>query len=187
MKFLERVSLIIFSLIILIIAIVVCMLTVGWLNLSTVNVVLVNALNDITISNIMLVVSILFILLAIRNIFFISSPKKESKEFSDGVLLQNENGQLLISKETIENIVSNIAKGFEGTQDVETRVVLDKENNINVEVTLYVQENTIIKDLSSKIQWKIKEAVKETADLDVKKVDIQIKNITPQEVNVAEK
>lgn len=187
MRFLERVSLIIFSLIILILAIIACMLTVGWLNLSTINVVLVNALNDVTISNVTLGVAILLILLSIRNIFFISGPKKESKEYSDGVLLQNENGQLLISKETLENIVSNIAKGFEGTQNVETKVVLDKENNLNVEVTLYIQENAIIKDLSSKIQVKIKEAVKATSDLDVKKVDIQIKNIASQEVNVAEK
>lgn len=186
MRLLEKLSLIIFSLIILILSVIICMLTLGWLNVSTVNIVLLNALSNPTASNVILGVAIVCILLAIKNIFF-SSNSKEDKIFNDGVLLQNDNGKLLISKETLENLVSGIAKGFEGTKNVTTRVILDKENNLSVQVTLFVEENAIIKDLSSKLQIRIKEAIKDTSDLEVKEVNIQVKNIAPQELTIPEK
>ncbi len=190
MRFLEKLSLIIFSLLILIISVIVCLLTVGLINLSTINVILVNAFNDITTSNVILGVSIVLILLSLKNIFFTSSPatekQKEAKDYSDGVLMQNENGQLLISKKTLQNLVSNIARKFEGAQNAETKVTLDKEKNLNVQVVLFVKEDAIIKDLSTNLQNTIIESVKHATDLDVKKVDIQIKNIATQEDNTSE-
>lgn len=185
MRFLEKLSLIIFSLVILVISVIVCLLTFNWISLSTINVILTNAFNNSTSSNIILGVSIVFILLAIKNIFF-GSKSKETDNFRDGVLLQNDNGKLLISKETLENLVNGIAKGFEGTQNVTTKVILDKENNLSVQVTLYVVEDAIIKDLSSKLQLRIKESIKNTSDLDVKEVNIQVKNIAVSETNASE-
>lgn len=185
MRFLEKLSLIVFSLVILVVSVIICLLTFGLINLSTINVVLLNTLNNSTYSKIMLGIALAFILLSIKNIFF-SSRAKQGEEYKDGVLLQNDNGKLLISKETLENLVSGIAKGFEGTQNVTTRVVLDKENNMSVHITLYVREDAIIKDLSLKLQTRIKEAIKDTSDLDVKEVNIQIKNIAIQEINTSE-
>ena len=40
----------------------------------------------------------------------------------------------------------------------------------------------MIKDISNELQTKIKEAMKRTADLDVKEVNIKIKNITSKKV-----
>lgn len=183
MKFLEKLSLIIFSLIILIISVITCLLVFGLISLSTVNIVLLNAFGNPTTSNVILGVSIVLILIALKNIFF-SSKQKDVEGFRDGVLLQNDNGKLLISKDTLENLVSGIVKGFEGTQNITTRVILDKENNLSVQVTLYVKEDAIIKDLSNKLQLRIKEAIKSTSDLDVKEVNIQIKNIAvPEDIS----
>lgn len=186
MRFLEKVSLVIFSLIILVLSVIICLLIFDFLSVSTINVVLSNALNNETTSNVILGVAIVCILLAIKNIFFGGNSSKEDRNVSDGVLLQNDNGKLLISKETLENLVSGIAKGFEGTRNVTTKVILDKENNLSVQVTLFVEENAIIKDLSTKLQVRIKESIKATSDLDVKEVDIQVKNIAPQEVSMPE-
>ena len=189
MRFLERLSLIIFSLIILVLSVIACLLIFGILSLSTINVVLLNALYDGTTSNIILGVAVVLILLSIKNIFF-STGKEESKEtnnFKSGILMQNDNGKLLISKETLENLVSNITKGFEGTQNVNSKVILDKENNLSVQVTLHVNEDVIIKDLSTKLQLKIKEVIKESADLDVQEVNIQVRNIAESQQNVVKK
>jgi len=186
MKFLDKLFLIIFSLIILILSVIICILTIGWINISTINVILLNLLNNPTSSKVILGISIVLILLAIKNIFF-SSSNKEDINLSAGVLLQNDNGKLLISKETLENLVSNIAKGFEGTRNVNTRVILDKENNLSVQIILYVEENANIKELSAKLQVRIIEAVKATSDLDVKEVNIKVKNIAPQENSLPEK
>ncbi len=86
----------------------------------------------------------------------------------------------MISKETIENLVNSVAKGFESTEDVVTRVELDRENNVNVYANLTVSSNAVIKDLSAKLQTSIKEKIKRTTDLDVKEVNITIKRVAEE-------
>ena len=76
-------------------------------------------------SKITLGVSIVFILLSIRCIFFDPTSKEEIKD-KQGVLLENSNGKLMISKETIENLVESVAKGFKEAESITTRVELDK-------------------------------------------------------------
>jgi hypothetical protein len=133
-----------------------------------------------TSSKILLGLSILFILLSIKCIFFDSTSKEEIKE-RQGVLLQNESGKLLISKETIENLVNSVALNFQNAEDVTTRVELDSDNNVKVFVNLIVSEEAVIKELSSKLQQKIKEKVKMATDLEVKEVNITVKKVAVKE------
>ena len=46
-----------------------------------------------------------------------------------------------------------------------------------------VSKNVIIKDLTVNMQNKIKEAIKKTSDLEVKEVNVKIKNIVSQDGN----
>ena len=90
-------------------------------------------------------------------------------------LLANDNGKLMISKETIENLVEAVTKEYKEAKDVSSRVELDKNNNVNIYVNLVVGSETIIKDLTVDLQNRIKEKVKQSADLEVKEVNITIK------------
>ena len=92
--------------------------------------------------------------------------------------MQNENGKLMISKDTIENLVSSVAKGYQDTQEINTRVELDKENNVNVFVNLTVTNDAVIKDLYVNLQNDIKQKVKNATDLEVKEVNIKIKDVS---------
>ena len=148
MKFIEKVTLIIYSNIILILY--------G------------------TSSKIILGVSIVFILLSLRCIFFDPTSKQELKD-KQGILLANDNGKLMISKETIEDLVQAVTKQYKMAKEVTSRVELDKENNVNIFVNLVVGSDTVIKDLSADLQDKIKTKVKETTDLEVKEVNITVK------------
>ena len=56
--------------------------------------------------------------------------------------------------------------------------MLDRDRNLRVYVTLVVSGDVILKEISTELQRKIKDAMKKTADLDVKEVNIKIKNIT---------
>ena len=56
-------------------------------------------------------------------------------------------------------------------------MVLDKENHLNVNVTLFVMPNAIIKELSTNLQARIKEVVKTMTGLEVTEVNIKVKNI----------
>ena len=120
--------------------------------------------------------SAVIILLAIKALFFPSKIKKK-QELKSGVLLENKDGRLLISKDTIENLVNSVVKSFDDAEDVQAKVNLDANNKITVYVSLLVKEDSIIKDLSSNIQNKIKETIKRSTDLDVDQVNINIKDI----------
>ena len=180
MKILEKITLILYSNIILIISILLCLLVFGWVDINQIGEVLRNIILGETSSKIVLGVSIALIILSIRCIFFDKTSKEQIKE-RQGVLLQNENGKLMISKDTIENLVSSVAKGYPDTRDISTRVEFDRENNINVFANITVTNNAVIKDLSANLQNKIKEKVKRATDLEVKEVNIKIKDITAEQ------
>ncbi|MBQ9297874.1 MAG: alkaline shock response membrane anchor protein AmaP [Clostridia bacterium] len=185
MKIVEKISLIIFAYLLLIISIIACLLVFNWVSLQFVHEVVIAALNNTTVSNIILGVSAVIILLAIKCIFFSGSDKEKDRQ-KDGILLENDEGKLLISKETLENLISSVAKGFEGAENVNTKVALDKENNLVVYINLLVHPDAVIKDLSSNLQTKVKEAIKTTSGLDVKEVNIRVKNIAPEKSNIEE-
>ena len=182
MKIIERISLTLFSSLILIISVILCLTIFGWLDTNTVGNIINTAITGDITSKILLGLSIIFILLAIRCIFF-ESTDKTKEEYKNGILLENENGKLLITRETIENLVNGVVKGFDSAEDVTTKIEFDKENNLIVYVNLLVKETAVIKELSKNLQNKIKEVVKKSSDLDVKEVNIKVKNIEPVKEN----
>lgn len=180
MKVIEKISLAIFANLILIICILLCLTIFGWLDINIMHEMFINMLEDGTTSNIILGVCVVLILLAIKCIFFdTNSAKKES--IKDGILLENDSGKLMISKDTLENLANSVVKGFENTENITSKVELDKDNNVRVLVSLSVKPNAIIKDLSNNLQTRIKETIKTSLDLDVKEVNIRIKNIAPKQ------
>ena len=182
MKILEKLTLILYSNIVLIISAVLCALIFKWIDINMVGEWLQKMLTEEPSSKIILGFSIAFILLSIRCIFFDKTSKEQIKE-RQGVLLQNENGKLMISKDTIENIVSGVAKNYNDAQEVSTSVEIDKDNNVKVYANLVVTDDSMIKDLSAKLQNEIKQKVKKATDLEVSEVNIKIKNAVGTVVN----
>ena len=180
MKILEKITLIIYSNIMLVLSIILCLLIFGWLDIDIVGNVVRGMVSGGIITNIVLAICVIFILLSIKCVFFDSTSKEQIKE-RQGVLLENDNGKLMISKETIENLVNSVALNFESAEDVTTRVDLDRENNVRVFVTLIVNSNAVIKDLSANLQNRIKEKIKVATDLEVKEVNITVKKVAPKQ------
>lgn len=185
MKTLDKIGMIIFANLVLILSVIICLLIFGWLDPESVYFVIKLALNDAVTTNIFLAISVVLILLAIKCIFFTSTDKKING-IKDGILLKNDDGQLVISKSTLEELVNNVVKGFDSAQDVQSKIILDEEKNLKVYVTLNVKENAIIKELSINLQNRIKSAIKKTSDLEVKEVNISIKELQSDENQVIE-
>ncbi len=180
MKVLDKIALVLFSSIILIVSVLTCLMIFGWIKLDVIVMYIETLLNNYTASNIALGVCVVLILLAIKGIFFTTEKPKDTN-MDNGILIKNENGNLLISRDTIQNLVSSVVKGYENTQDVTAKVELTNDNDININVTLYVEQEAPIKELSSKLQVKIKDVIKKSIDIDIKEVNIKIKNITPKQ------
>ncbi len=185
MKILEKIALVIYSLIILAIAVISSMIVFGWLKPDLVGNTIMSIINGEKTSIALLVVNVIFILLSIKCIFFRKSDKKVKPE-EQGILLQNENGKLIISKDTIENLVNNIITQFESVEGATSSITLNNENNLVINLNLTVGENVIIKELSANVQEKIKTAVKTALDLEVKEVNIKIRNYAGKKENTVQ-
>ena len=176
MKVIEKITLIIYSNLILILSVISCLVIFGWLDIEVVENLMSGLLFGETSSKIMLGISVIFILLSIRCIFFDPTSKQEQKD-KQGILLANESGKLMISKETIDDLANGVIKQSKLVKEATTKVEFDKENNISIFVYLVVSSDAIIKDLSTDLQDQIKNKVKDATDLDVKEVNITIKKI----------
>lgn len=123
MKIIEKITLVLFSTLMLIISVISCLLIFGWLSLGTVEGVFMKILQNPVSANILLGINIIFILFAVRCIFFDASSK-EKDEYKNGILMENADGKLLITKETIENLVNGVVKGFDSAENVTTKIEL---------------------------------------------------------------
>ena len=166
MKTLDRIALALFSSLILIMSVVLCLAIFGWIDTDLLGNLFYLAITDSITSKILLGLAIIFILLAIKCIFF-DSTSKEQVDYKNGILLA-------------------VVKGFDSAEEVTTKIDLDKENNLTVNVNLVVKENAVIKELTSNLQTKIKEAVKKSSDLEVKEVNVKVKNIEPVKPEIIE-
>lgn len=182
MKILERIALVLFSIVMVILAVTSCLVIFNVVELKTIYRFVEELLKDDIARRIIVGASIVAILLSIKALFFPTRIKKK-QEIKTGVLLENKDGRLLISRDTIENLVSSVVKGFDEAIDVQTKINLDVNNKITVFVSLLVKEDSIIKELSSNMQNKIKETIKKSTDLDVSQVNINIKDIESNKGN----
>lgn len=175
MKIIERIVLVVYSYIILILATLFSLIILGLVDSILVQNLIEKVLQENILSKVILGVNAVFILLSIRCIFFDTKDKKSEKE-KQGILLKNESGKLLISKETIENLTNSVIREFESIEQISTKTTIDRENNLVITVNLTVGPKVIIKELSVNLQNKIKDTVKNTLDLEVKEVNIRVKS-----------
>lgn len=180
MKFLDKMGLAIFSIIVLILSIVLFLIGLGWMQPTILSILLAKTLQYQTGTYILLGVSIFLILLSVKCLFFSSSSSAKEDE-ENGILLQNDDGQLLITSETIESMVNGVINEFASIEGAETKVKITKENDVIIKVSIDVKKGTIIKETTSKLQTKIKKVVRDTTDLEIKSVDVEVRHVETEE------
>ena len=168
MRMMERFSIIVFSIIVLILSAFTILVSIEIVSIDVFENI-IEVLNE----NVVLT-SILLCLWSIANIFLKSDSKSEN---SNGVLMENENGSLLITKESISNLVESVIKKNQEIKDSNVKIEFDSNRDVVINVIAVLKENVVIKNTSSKLQENIKLTVKKTTDLDVSSVNIKIKNV----------
>lgn len=179
MKILDKIGLVLFSSLILLGGLAVLFAISGWLELDIVLDAIAFIITGEVAAKVTFAVTVLLILLAIKCIF-LNSDSKSTSNLKDGVLLENDNGKLLVTKDTIESLANAVVKNYETAQNAVTKVELDNESNVSIFITLFVYPDAVIKELTISLQKDIKETIKKSLDLEVKDVNVRIKNITPK-------
>lgn len=179
MKIVERFALMVFSLIVLVLTITLFAIMFSIVDAEILIKPIYFIAQDIMVFRTALVINTILFLLAVKALFFPSKMENLSK---DGIVLENASGKLVISRESLENLVASVAKEIPGAESVTSRTFLDKDRNLKVYVTTTVSRDMTLKEVSTQLQDKIKTAMKETADLEVKEVNIRVKNISSKKV-----
>ncbi len=180
MKFLDKLALKIFSIIIVVITITAILLITNIISIDVIveKISLLSQYGDVAFQAAIAVIAVL-LLLAIKGLFFTSKSDDTSK---DGIILENASGKLVISKESLESLIASVVKEIPGAETVSSRTFLDKHKNLIVFVTAVVSKDVMLKDISNELQQRIKETMRRTADLEVKEVNIKIKNIISKKI-----
>ena len=185
MKFLERFTLIIYSFVVLLLSVILSLLIFNWIDFEIVTEMVKALITGDLSSKITLGISIVFILLSIKCMFFDEKSKEKVRE-TQGILLKNENGQLLITKETLDNMIKSVVYKFDNIENCTPRISINEQNEISITLQVVLKDDVIIKDLANRLQTKVKEEMKKTSDLDVKNVNIKIINMSKKQEETKE-
>ena len=175
MTLFQKIISVTFASIVLIMAIVSMLTLGGILSPDLGSNIMEDMIEGVFWSKIFFAIDAILAIFAIKEIAF---GEKVSKEGREGLILENESGKLIISKESLENLISGVGKEIDGIENISSRTFIDSEKNVVVEANVVVGREIVLKDISTKLQRKVKEALKLTADLEVKYVNIKIKNIS---------
>ena len=175
MNLLKEMALTIFSLLVVVFTVVYSVILLGWVDMAFITNIHQDIMGNPTAKYIMLGANAVILLLALLAVFGGPSGRKDANR--TGVLLENEKGKLLISKETLENLVNSVLRGFDNVHMNAIKTELDEDSKLIVNVSISVGENVIIKDLTNAIQNQVKETIRNASDLEVKKVNISVRGI----------
>ena len=176
MKFFDKLGLAIFSAIVLIISITLCLIGFGWIEPSVYSILISKAYASQTGTYVLIGSCTVLALLAIKCLFFTDMTSKDDEEEGSGILLQNEDGRLLITADTLRNMVEGVIIDFDEITDSITRINITKENDVIIEISIDVLRGTVIKDVTSRLQTKVKKEIKAATDLEIKYVNVKVRN-----------
>lgn len=93
-----------------------------------------------------------------------------------GVILTLQTGEVHISSQTFESIVTNVAKKYKGIKSAKVNINL-RETGVGVDIYIYVLQDTVISDITEKLQADIKETILKQTTVVVEHVNVRIKGV----------
>ena len=73
-------------------------------------------------------------------------------------------------------MVEGVITDFDEITDSITRINITKENDVIIEISIDVLRGTVIKDVTSRLQTKVKKEIKAATDLEIKYVNVKVRN-----------
>jgi len=171
MKTLEKLILIIFSIIILAISVLLILTSTEMIKVTEI----FTSLQKWLVANkaVGIVFGSVFALLSLIGVFSSSGTTEDVKT---GLAIKNESGTVYITKETFENIVLAISKNYPELKNVKVEIIVD-ETGVIVNLFTFVLPDTVIPDLTNKLQSSIKSGLLKQTTVEIKEANIKIKGV----------
>lgn len=173
MKSFLRTMLIIFGILSVVVVAGMLLLIAGEITIVTIATGLNYILAHRVIKIIAIVALAIYGLCAVISIAFSGTVTSDLK---GGIILPLKVGEVHISSQTFESIVINVAKKYAGLKTAKVNIKI-KETGISVDLFAYVLQDTVISDITSKLQEDIKEVVLKQTTVAVETVNVKIKGV----------
>lgn len=174
MKILEKFVLILYSFFMLIVSAIICLILFKVISIDQIKDCIEYVQKDTALVIAILAIAIVCILLSIRCLFF-RKKKQIKKSNTTEILLENEAGRLLISKNAIENAAKKIVKeSLHLNTEIKVTADIDPANNISIYIAVMLDRALNVRDLTLDLQLRIKNEIKNSFGLEVKQVNIKV-------------
>lgn len=117
------------------------------------------------------IISIFVSILAIISIIGSDNLRSNVK---GGIIIPAEIGEVQISNQTFENIITSVTNKYAGIKTAKVEVKVS-EDGLITDIFAYVLQDTVIADITAKLQDDIKSTVMKQTTIVVKNVNIKIK------------
>lgn len=148
-------------------------LIAGKISITTIAIGLNYVLTHNVIKIIVIVALTLYGLCSVIAIAFSGTVTSDLK---GGIILPLKVGEVHISSQTFESIITNVAKKYAGVKTAKVNVKI-KETGISVDLFAYVLQDMVISDITSKLQEDIKSTVLKQTTVAVETVNVKIKGV----------
>lgn len=135
------------------------------------------ALNYLATHKLINIVAIIVLsIYGLCSLIAIAFSGKVSNDAKGGVILPLKVGELQISSQTFESIVTNVAKKYAGVKIAKVNIKI-RETGVSVDLFAYLLQDTVISDITEKLQEDIKSTVLKQTTVVVETVNVKVKGI----------
>lgn len=171
MKGFEKFLLIVFSLIMILISVCILLVSTGIVDVTGMFV----SMKMWLVANKMYSV-VIGAVLAILGLIGVFAPAESGEEKKGGLAIKSEKGTVYITRDTFENIILGVTRGYAELVNVKVDVVMSEEG-VSANVITSILPDTVVPALTSKLQENIKASVLKQTTVDIKEVNIKIRGV----------
>ena len=121
--------------------------------------------------------SVMVFILSLVAMFGTSEVRDNMKS---GFAIKHDTGVIYITRETFEALILNVAKKYTCLKDIRVNVLVSEEG-IQSNIFAYMLPDTLIDEISKKLQADVKDTVKKQTTVEISVVNLKIKGIAAKE------
>lgn len=123
-----------------------------------------------------ILVTVALVIYGVLCILSIALSGNINSDAKGGVILPMKTGEVHISSQTFESIVTNVAKKYKGVKTAKVNIKL-RETGVGVDLYIYVLQDTVIADITGKLQEDVKDTILKQTTVTVENVNVRIKGV----------
>lgn len=173
MKGFSKFVTLLFSFIVIVVSIVIILYVSGIINIGYISDI-IGIMDSSKDSRI--ITAFVFGILGVLGVLMVASSDNSEDMAKGGLILPLEIGKVCISNQTFENIVVGVTKKYAQFKNIKVNVKVN-EQGLVINVYTYITPETIVADVTAKLQQDIKISVLKQTTVEVKEVDIKVKGV----------